>query len=65
MRTGNMDDDSELVARVAAELIGQMGEGAARFAQDQAEIATGLEDQLSTEVWLEIADAAAELVRSK
>jgi hypothetical protein len=63
--TGVMDDDTDLVAQVAAELVRQMGERAVAYAIDQADIAMGIGDATSAQVWFEIADAAADLIAER
>ena len=57
-----MDDDSDLVMQVAAQLVGQFGAEAAAYARDQNEIAIGLDDDVSAQAWLDIAEAADKLI---
>jgi hypothetical protein len=63
--TGVMDDDTDLVAEVAAGLVSQMGEGAVAYAIDQADIAMGIGDAASAQVWFDIANAAADLIAER
>ena len=49
--------------QVAAQLVSQFGAGAAAYARDQNEIAIGLDDEESARAWLDIADAADDLLR--
>jgi hypothetical protein len=60
-----MDDDTDLVAEVAAELVSQMGEGAVAYAIDQADIAMGIGDAASAQVWFDIATVAADLIAER
>ena len=59
----NVGDDTDLVAQVAAQLVSQFGAEAAAYARDQNEIAIGLDDEESARAWLDIADAADDLLR--
>ena len=59
----NVGDETDLVAQVAAQLVSQFGAGAAAYARDQNEIAIGLDDEESARAWLDIADAADDLLR--
>ena len=58
-----MDEDSDLVTQVAAQLVSEFGAEAVAYARDQAEIAVGLDDEESTRAWFDIADAADDLLR--
>jgi len=51
------------VTQVAAQLVSQFGLEAADYARDQVEIAVGLDDEDSAQAWLDIADAADDLLR--
>ena len=59
-----MDDDTDLVAQVAAQLVSQFGAESGAYARDQAEISIGLDDQDSAQAWLDIANAADDLLRN-
>jgi hypothetical protein len=45
-------------------LIARHGSGATSIISEQAEIAAGLEDELSGKAWLDIADAVERLLRA-
>jgi hypothetical protein len=62
-RFQEVDDDSDLVTQVAAQLVSQFGAEAAAYARDQNEIAIGLDDENSAQAWLDIAVAADDLLR--
>jgi hypothetical protein len=59
----NVDDDSDLVTQVAAQLVSEFGAEAAAYTWDQAEIAVGLDDEESARAWFDIVDAADDLLR--
>jgi hypothetical protein len=51
-----MSDDTTLIEQTAREMISRDGAAAASIAREWAEIAKGLNDPLSAEAWLDIAD---------
>jgi hypothetical protein len=56
------DDDADLVKEEASKFIARSGKGAVADLRNRAEIAAAQGDDLSAEVWTEIADAAEALL---
>ena len=58
-----MEDDRDLVAAVAAEMVRRWGVDAVRITRDYAELAEETGDALSAEAWGDIADEAERQLR--
>jgi hypothetical protein len=56
-------EDAELVSRTAAELVALMGRDVIAYLRSRAEIAAGIADRVSEQAWLDIAEAAGNLLR--
>ena len=55
-------DDTDLVVAVAADIVRRYREDALSHLREQAEIAAGLDDDLSLNAWADIAGAVAMLM---
>ena len=57
-----MDDDEQLVEKVAREIVDQHGADPVEILRERAEAADLLGDELAAETWREIADAAERIL---
>ena len=55
-------DDADLVVAVAADMVRRYGKDALSHLREQAEIAAGIDDDLSLNAWTDIAGAVAMLM---
>jgi hypothetical protein len=58
-------DDATLVTLVAGEYLRRFGRATQRHLREKADQALALKDNLSAEVWSDIAASAAELIRPR